>query len=225
MNIRRLLSYIIVAGIAAVLWTTWVKEHPQKSAASESVATTTSSVSREATPQHSSFYAPPKSGTRMAPPVKPKAAKSMALKASAGHTVEVKTDVLDVLIDLNGGSVITSKLPQYTVSIKDKTPITLLSAEPNKLYLAQSGLQNAQGEVASIKFRAQKAQYIFDDGQSSHTVYLTGKTASGLKVTKRYTFSKGSYAIKMAYTIKNTAGKVWQGRLFTQLVRKKTAEF
>ena len=45
------------------------------------------------------------------------------VKATSSPTIDIKTDVLNLTIDLNQGEVIKAFLTQYPVSIKDNNPI------------------------------------------------------------------------------------------------------
>jgi YidC/Oxa1 family membrane protein insertase len=67
----------------------------------------------------------------------------------------VKTDVLDVAINLKGGELDQADLLQYPLR-KDSpnTPVRLLSSEPpESLYLLQTGLTGAAGEAAPTHLR------------------------------------------------------------------------
>lgn len=225
MNIRRIILYVVIVALALVLVNAWLKDYPPQQPKN---ATTTTSVSEHPTAKSgASFkFAPPTYHPQATPAKNRKAdaAKTSASKAPSGRLITVKTDVLHIEIDSNGGNLVAAKLPQYPVSVKEKhTPEQILNSEPDLLYLAQSGLTNTArgGEVALTKFSAAQKKYQLQRGQKQLTVKLTGRTANGLSVVKTYTFRRGDYAIKMHYQVTNTFGKKWAGNLFTQMTRRK----
>jgi YidC/Oxa1 family membrane protein insertase len=57
------------------------------------------------------------------------------------------------------------------------------------------------------------------DGQNELNVDLTWQDAAGLKVTKTYSFKRGSYVIGMSQRIDNGAAQAWQGNAYQQLLR------
>lgn len=221
MNIRRTLSYLVVIILAAVLWTIWVKEHPQKTVSQDAnQQQVTGTVNKD-----DEFYAPPKSTGTTAVSTKISKVDTPSGKVEANTTqgglIQVKTDVLSILINKDGGNIVTSQLPKYTLSLEDSNPVTLMSSNPNSLYQAQSGLQMDDGQSVKILYQTQYTSYELTPDAKQLTVNLVGKTPQGLEVTKSYVFERGSYAVKLNYVIKNTTGNTWSGRMFTQFIRKK----
>ncbi|MBS9781744.1 MAG: membrane protein insertase YidC [Gammaproteobacteria bacterium] len=142
-------------------------------------------------------------------------------KAKATHSGElitVKTDVLELTIDTQGGTIVESKLLQYPASITDKTPIKLFDSTPEKLFQLESGLNSNHSNNAThiAKFVADKKQY-----------ELTGDTVSvpmtwsenGVTVTKTFTFYKGRYDFDIAQQVDNQSDKDWTGYQYRQLKR------
>jgi YidC/Oxa1 family membrane protein insertase len=56
-------------------------------------------------------------------------------------------------------------------------------------------------------------------GQNELQVALTWQDAAGLKVTKTYTFKRGSYVIGLSQQIDNGTASTWQGNAYRQLQR------
>jgi YidC/Oxa1 family membrane protein insertase len=61
--------------------------------------------------------------------------------------------------------------------------------------------------------------YVLASGQDELQVPLTWQNAAGLKVTKIYTFKRGSYVIGLTQRIDNGSSQAWQGNAYRQLLR------
>jgi len=72
------------------------------------------------------------------------AAQPIAAAQSSNRIIEVKTDTLDLRIDLLGGDVVSADLLKFPVEQGSDIPYSLLRSG-NGLYVAQSGLIGAQG--------------------------------------------------------------------------------
>ncbi len=168
---------------------------------------------------------------------------SMAAVASApaSKTVKIKTDVLALEIDLLGGTIQNLDLLAYPVQQSntivdaarrligfeaetiDSNPVRLFNAAQDKYFIAQSGLISSQGSVSAANhltvFASSQDSYTLQDGQDSLTVPLTWTDSNGLTVTKAFTFTRGSYEIKLAQKIDNASAQPWSGRQYSQLLR------
>lgn len=137
--------------------------------------------------------------------------------------IKVKTNVLNLLIDLAQGNIINAKLLDYPISTEAKnTPITLLQYNSNHSYVANSSLVvNKQQHMQNIdiNFTSKQLSYELPTNQSKLTVQLQGKTNDGLEVIKEFSLSKDSYVIAVKYFLKNTGTTVWQGHMNAQLFR------
>ncbi|MFK2893030.1 membrane protein insertase YidC [Dyella flagellata] len=148
--------------------------------------------------------------------------------ASAGtaQLITVSTDVLRLTIDTRGGSIVRSELLQYPVTPRTKkdpnpAPIRLLDDGSTDYFTAQSGLVSADGAAPDHRaiFQAAQTSYELTAGQDALNVDLSWADASGMKVTKRYTLHRGSYAIELDQQIDNGSGKTWDGQAYRQLQR------
>ena len=225
MNIRRILSYIAVAVLAAIIWNTWVKEQPEKPASAAATSSTTATRASSGTSFAPSAFNPNQKPEKKSQKTTEKNLPPGVVSGVNGSTnlINVTTDVLQVGINPKGGILSSVKLTKYPVSIKEKnTPIAIISDQPQHYYVAQSGLTNTgkAGKSEVINYKSSQPSYTLSKDANQLAVSLSGKTANGLIVTKSYVFTKGSYAIKLNYTIKNSSGKTWNGNLYTQLMRK-----
>lgn len=146
--------------------------------------------------------------------------------ASSAQLITVRTDVLELLIDPRGGDVVSTRLLAYpeTLNKKDE-PFTVLRNDNGRIYHAQSGLVGEHGPDAQAErplYRSAASSYRLDNGQNALTVDLSYSDAAGVQYTKRFTLTRGAYAVDVAYVVKNTSAEPRSYRLFAQLKRDRT---
>ncbi len=156
-------------------------------------------------------------------------------------TITVKTDVIALEIDLQGGTVTNLDLLSYPIdktnAIVDKlrvmvglnpaeintTPVRLFDNNQDKLFVAQSGLIAGSGLAAAPNhytvFSAEQDHYTLQPGQDSLTIPLTWTDQNGLVISKLFTLKRGSYEIILDQKVSNNSGKAWSGRQYSQLLR------
>ncbi|OGT06504.1 MAG: membrane protein insertase YidC [Gammaproteobacteria bacterium GWF2_41_13] len=139
-----------------------------------------------------------------------------------GKIIHVKTNVLNVDINLSGGDVVEADLWKYPESIHSARPIALLANDDQLFYIAQSGLLSSTGSAEALQYTASKETYSLAEGQDQLDVVLQAKTKSGLIVEKHYLFKPNQYAIDISMQVKNASGRLWTGSFFTQFLRKDT---
>ena len=154
----------------------------------------------------------------------------VAATAPGYEKVRVQTDVLDLDINLAGGGIRRLALKGYPVSLERKdTPYALMEYNPPNIFLAQSGLRgradagNAAGPDHQAPFTAAKSEYALGDGEDTLRVDLHWQNASGVKVTKTYTFHRDDYAIGVRYRIENGSGEASSSRMYGQFQRSEVA--
>ena len=140
---------------------------------------------------------------------------------SQAQRILVKTDVLELVIDTNGGDIRDAKLLQYGATEDPSTPFHLMSDQGPLVYMAQNGLATK----ANSDLPAPTHKDVYQSEQSTYE--MTGDTLvvpltwsqDDIKVTKTYTFTKGKYLIDVDYKVENNAQSNWSGSLYSQLVR------
>ncbi|WP_394754447.1 membrane protein insertase YidC [Crenothrix sp.] len=231
-NIRFLL--IIAFGFLVVLlWENWQKDYGPKTVAA------ISSSAPLANAQDDLPTATTAAGAQAPAAQSESAAPITALPAS--KVITVKTDVIAVEIDLQGGSVQNLDLLQYPVEKdnaivnkvrtmfglpaleKNDTPIRLLNGNPEKIFIAQSGLIAGSGAAAAPDhhsiFSSQQDVYDLQPGQDTLRVPLTWTDNNGLVVNKIFIFTRGSYAIELEQSVNNASSKPWSARQYSQLLK------
>ena len=137
--------------------------------------------------------------------------------------IYVKTDVFDIELSTQGGTIQRAVLLNYPVA-KDRPDdlVELLSTETNQLGLIQSGLRSA-GEGEEPNHRASftsKQQSYSISGSGELVVPLTWSDDTGVTVEKRYRFTADGYTIVLEQQITNDGAAAWRGAEYVQLLRR-----
>jgi YidC/Oxa1 family membrane protein insertase len=194
-------SFLIIglALVSFLLWQQWQKDYgPQlvEPAAQEQTQQTAQGV--PSFEDVNSEEVP--SGDAAAP-----SAQVATASQNTSRIIEVKTDTLDLRIDLLGGDVVSADLLKFPVKQGSDIPYSLLRSG-NGLYVAQSGLTGAQGpdadKVVGRPVYNTSSEFYEMTGDTL-VVPLTWKNSAGLSVTKTFTFTKDSYEIDVSYTVEN----------------------
>jgi YidC/Oxa1 family membrane protein insertase len=140
-----------------------------------------------------------------------------------GPPVHVVTDVLDIAVSLKGGELERADLLQYPLH-KDtpNIPVRLLNGDGDNLYLLQTGLTGAAGEVAPTHlatWTSSESSYVLPAGAEEIRVPLKWTDGHGLTVTKTFVFKRGSYAIALAYDVQNDGGAARGVAAYSQFLR------
>ncbi len=138
--------------------------------------------------------------------------------AAGAKLITVTTDTLSIKINTQGGDIVEAKLLKFDTEQGNGIPFTVMQ-NGNQKYVAQSGLTGANGVDRVIKGRP-----IYASVQSSYelngddlTVDLTFQDDNGLTVTKRFSFSAGSYSVGVDYLINNNTSNSVSVQMYGQL--------
>jgi len=144
--------------------------------------------------------------------------------AQPTQTVHVRTDVLDLLIDLRGGDLVRADVPKYPVDKKNPdVPVRLLDYEPDTRWVYQSGYRSAQGGDEPnhlAQYTAAATSYELANDADELVVVLQWVGDGPLRASKVYRFHRGSYAISLTLHVENDSNAVWNGAPYIQLVRR-----
>ncbi|MFW1678297.1 membrane protein insertase YidC [Pontibacter sp. JAM-7] len=140
--------------------------------------------------------------------------------------VSVKTDVLNLLIDTKGGDIIQASLPAYKAALGSDLSFVLLEQTAERTYVSQSGLVGTNGPDASTDGRpiysSEESEYILTG--DSLTVDLKYTANTGVIITKRFTFTPGSYAVKQEFLVNNQSEQLFSANLFGQIKRDRSSD-
>jgi YidC/Oxa1 family membrane protein insertase len=219
MDIRRIVLFMALALVGLSLWNTWQVDYPASLPVVE-VTSTQRTADGHLLPQ----IAP----TTEHPSLSLSSPDSAIIATNPAQLVHVKTDVLDVSIDLKQGDIVTGQLLDYPLSVEDKnTPFPLLQNQPNQRYVANSSLFITTGQTVQsldFNFTTEHPEYQLSPDEKQLVVTLNGINQDGLTVKKEFTFIKNSYLVAVNYKIINNGATEWKGYLNTQLLRSSPKE-
>ena len=135
---------------------------------------------------------------------------------------EVTTDVLKLVFENEGGSLIRSEFTAFSETEDKAQPFILLDNSPQRVYMAQTGVI---GGATSGTFPTHKTPMTFSgdkalqDGQDAMSFTFTSDNVGGLKLAKTYTLRRGSYAMEVKHSITNLSAAPIAPQLYLQLVR------
>jgi YidC/Oxa1 family membrane protein insertase len=220
MDIRRIVLYMALALVGLSLWNAWQADNPTQPLSTNNPVTKQMNVDGHLLPEVA-----PKT---TAPDQLNTAVEQTSKEMRPAQLIDVKTDVLNVSIDLKHGDVITGNLLDYPLSVEEKNkPFPLLQNQTNERYVANSSIFVSSGEsVQSLDFGFTTAQpkYELKPDENQLIVTLIGKNKDGLSVAKEFIFTKGSYLIEVNYKLVNKGTSEWTGYLNTQLLRSSPKE-
>jgi YidC/Oxa1 family membrane protein insertase len=221
MDFKRIGLLFATAVVGVLLWVKWTDYSAQHNP----------SVSKTP-PTHVSSSSSKKAGqSPQSKSVKNKTvphSKSNQKATPAQQMIHVKTDTFDMTIDPAGARIVSVKLVKYHESTTDSTPISILTSKnPGSDYYVMDNQL-----VTSVAHQPLNINYTLDStdkvlslspGENQLVLTLHGKQ-NGVVVTKKLTFSRNSYAVKVNTSIKNNGKKDWQGALLYSIVRTKPAK-
>jgi YidC/Oxa1 family membrane protein insertase len=176
----------------------------------------------------------PESATAPAPAPVPGTPSSATAPASAGVPsvaggagvggvpVHVRTDVLDIDIDLKGGTIRRADMLKYPKVKGEPQPTRLMNTDPATQYLLQTGLTGPDHDPRPTHLTDySSAQKEYTLGSASELrVPLTWTDGHGVTVTKTFVFKPGEYRIDLEYDIENHSGAPWQAAPYAQIQRR-----
>jgi YidC/Oxa1 family membrane protein insertase len=217
-NIRLILVFTL-AFILLMLWQAWNEDYGQKPA-EQTVGVETPAVDASSAVPSADVATP-------APGVSPDGIQASvpAIGANAetnSGKISVVTDLFDLTIDSQGGTIQKLLLVEYPVSLEDQqTKFTLMRPTSPDLFIAQSGLiglDKAEAPTHEAQYQSAQSNYTMGNADTL-SVELLWQSPKGVKVTKRFKFTRGSYLIKVEHQIDNESGENWSGREYRQLMR------
>ena len=229
MDLQRSLLIGAVAVLSFMLLTEWVAFKEEKTAATANISNRIISNDSSANSELPDLPKPG-SGSDLSLEDIPVAAEeenaaievNVADRESTGQIIQIKTDVLQVAIDLKGGDIIEASLPAFLEKLDNPDrPFVLLEKNEQRIYVAQSGLIGTNGidKGARSQFSSASSHYSLDQGQDSLQVDLHWQNDAGISIIKRFTLQRGEYLVKVEYLVDNASTERWQANMFGQIKR------
>jgi YidC/Oxa1 family membrane protein insertase len=217
MGNQRLLLYFTLFFIVYMIWAQWQMDYgPQPVPVAQNDVTKSADIEKGIVPQ----AVPSLSDESPASP-----GEKETIKTS--QRIKVVTDVLDVEIDTQGGTVLRAVLRDYSVTANDpEEKLVLLNDESINHQVAQSGLVSVNKDAApshNALYRSEKNVYRLAEGEDTIEVPLYWENDQGVKVKKVLRFKRDDYVIDVNYEI--TAGEQsWSGSDYLQIVSSRPVE-
>ncbi len=140
---------------------------------------------------------------------------------------EVSTDVLKLVFNSEGGSLIGAELLKHaeaTQQSKDQSrrPFTLLTQEGDRTYVAQTGLIGGRFPTHKTPMTLvgdSGAPLALADGQDELQLRFESAEVDGVRLAKTYVLRRGRYDIEVRHEVQNHGGQAIRPQLYVQLVR------
>ncbi len=211
MDNRRLILLCVFSFSLVMLWDAWQKHNLPKvptSVASAPAAAAGSPVPVPSSPGKTSQT------TSTSPQI---AVPAPSATAVTGEIVDIRTDLFVARLSAQGGDVIGLELSSYKAT-EDKTKNFMLF-DTRHQYAAQSGLIGEGLPNHKTMYRIVPGKRELATGDNTIELKLEAPSENGVKVSKVYTFTRGSYLINVAYEISNGSQKAIVPHAYYQLQR------
>lgn len=233
-NIRPILLMGLLV-LSYMMWIQWQKDYGPQAKPTAKVDTSFESAEFPAPPGSAGAASqvamdggdlPDPDAVHMASPAGDTAAQAGAVATqpqmhAGGDLVVVRTDVLEVEIDLVGGTLVSAKLLEYPINLDvPGIKVDLLSPAGPEMFIAQSGLlSHDQAPNHTTTYQSTKKQYDLGSNAQEVRIPLTWQGDNGVQVTKSFIFKRGEYRIAVRHTLTNRSGESWTGSRYDQLQR------
>ena len=217
-DIRRSILWMVFGLSMVLIWDKWQIHNGQKPTFfPASAVTAPAPVAGQAPAADASLPAAAGSAT-----VSGEAPAGVPVAAAVRH--EVSTDVLKLVFNSEGGSVIDAQLFKHaeaTGASKDQEdkPFTLLTQSANSTYVAQSGLIGGSFPTHKTPMTLVPGPTSLADGQNELQVRFESAEMGGVKLVKTYTLKRGHYDMTVQHDVVNNSGQPVSPQLYLQLVR------
>ncbi len=143
--------------------------------------------------------------------------------AGIAEPIRVRTDVLDVLIDRQGGDIVRVDLPTFPVEKDDPDVVVrLLDYPASQRWIYQTGIRHATdtaGPTHLETYTSAASSYELREGADELAVTLEWTGDAGVSGRKIYTFRRGRFDIDLAIELENQSGASWPGVGYGQMTR------
>ena len=217
-DIRRTILWVIFAFSLVMLWDQWQVHNgnrPTFFPGASQPAVTASAPASAVPPAASAVPAATPGATAMPPGT---ATPAPAAEAMARERIEVTTDVLKLVFDTEGGSVIRSEFLKHPSAEHPDQPFVLFDSSANRVYQAQSGLIGGPFPThkTPMKFSGERS---LADGANELVLRFESPEQGGVRLIKTYTLKRGAYVIDVRHEVVNQSGQAINPQLYVQLVR------
>ncbi len=221
MDIQRSILFVALAVVSYLLVLQWNQDYGQPAIPPAAVASQSVPALPAGDGQNTAADIPSASNLTASPATAPLNGPAV------GNLIRVRTDVLELAIDLQGGDIVQLSLPQYPRSLQNRdVPFSLFDNGNERTYVAQSGLVG-DGPDARASGRPLYAsasnQYQLREGEDRLVVELTF-SEGGIDYLKQFVLKRGAYDVEVSHRIVNGSERAWNGNVFAQLKRDNSSD-
>jgi YidC/Oxa1 family membrane protein insertase len=220
-DIRRTILWVIFGFSLVLLWDQWQVFNGHKPTflpSTKPPATATAPAAGTTAPSTPSTA--PASGTVPAAAAPGTAAVpgGATTPAAAHERIAVSTDVLKLVFDTEGGSLVQSEFLRYDELEHKGKPFVLLDQSAARVYVAQTGLIGGAFPTHKTPMRF-SGERTLKDGANELVLRFESGDLGGVKLVKTWTLKRGAYDIAVRHEIVNTGTAPVTPQLYLQLVR------
>ncbi|MBX3608836.1 MAG: membrane protein insertase YidC [Hydrogenophaga sp.] len=219
-DIRRSILWVVFGFAMVLIWDKW-QVHNGKP------ATFFPSAKPAVTAQAPATAAPaalPQAGTAASSSAVPGADATAAPAAPANTRLTLRTDVLALTFQSEGGALVGAELLKHSQASGGtdravQTPYHLLTTDNGRTYVAQTGLIGGAFPNHKTAMQLIGTPTSLADGQDSVQVRYESAEVGGVKLATTYTIKRGAYDIQVDQEVLNASGAPVKAQLYRQLVR------
>ncbi|TAL99629.1 MAG: membrane protein insertase YidC [Paraburkholderia sp.] len=218
MDIKRTVLWVIFFMSAVMLYDNWQRDHGRQSMFFPSATQTQNATSSPPQPGSPAAAAelPSAAATGQAPVNATNAAQPAE---AAAQLVHFRTDVYDGTIDTRGGTLMRLALVKEADGTHPNQFVTLFDHTNDHTYLARTGLFGGDFPNHTDVFTPGSGPRELTGDANSFQISFDSPVKGGVKVTKTYTFTRGSYVIGVDWKVQNVGTAPVSPTLYMELVR------
>ncbi len=143
---------------------------------------------------------------------------NQAAASAIGKLVTLKSDLLELTIDLNGGDITGARLLQVMQEQGKDDPFRLLLSVPGFIYHAQSGLAGKDGPDSKVRpsYTTDGNEFTLSEGEDKVSAVLT-YVDGDVTYKKIFTLQRGSYVVDVSCEVDNKSDKALSMAFYGQL--------
>lgn len=148
---------------------------------------------------------------------------------SDSQKIRVKTDVLDIAINLTGGNISEALLTQYKKTLGSDEKFALLENSQRHQYTIESGLYGKNGFDSSKNgptpvYQTSQHHYELGSDQNELIVDLKYTDNTGIEIIKRYRFERENYLVNVSYLVNNNSNASFSTNFSGKIIRDQVAD-
>ena len=215
MDIKRTVLWVVFSFSLLLLWDSWMRHNGHQSMFFPSANQTQEQAAAAPAPAANPNGSPvPQANT---PTPAAGAADVAGAPTGKGETITITTDVVKANIDTLGGELTRLELLNQRDVVDPSKNLVLFDSGAGHTYLAETGLIGGAFPNHKSLFTAKPGARALDNG--NEVTLVLDAEQNGVKLTKTFTFKRGSYLIDVKHTVTNDSAAAITPSLYLQLLR------